>query len=163
MDTYSFPLELAKQNIKIIQNILIKSHKHSNKHVDSLEGSVQTIRQRQSTLLDMRLDGKIADEIYFQKNDDLTTQLDNIKRRQASLHQEKEKIEEKLTKMIELSLSLSEAYKAGTRELKSLLLKHILIELLVDREKQLHPKENELFSLLKNLNLPIGTPKGPEL
>lgn len=142
-------------NKKIILD-MIKNRESSNIwKIEELDKQIASLNKRKSELLDMRLDGKVSDEIYTQKLNDITNDICWLEESKNNFRNQ-EGIAELYEKMIELSGSLYEAYKAGDIHRRALILKNTMIELLVDNKKELHPQENELFLAVKNGFLSFG-------
>lgn len=100
--------------------------------------------------MNVRLDGKIDDEIYMEKLNEITNDIFALEE-SKNMYRNQEGIERLYEKMIELSKSLHQAYKVGDKYRRALILKNVMIELLVDNKKELYVAENELFSVIKCL------------
>ncbi len=88
---------LCKNDNKIVDGFLIRvkqvlQEEDNSKELKSIEKEIDQLKRRKNSLVDMRLDGKIDDETYRIKEEEITDRLDKlISKKQAYTDQETER------------------------------------------------------------------------
>lgn len=114
-----------------------------------------------SSLLDMKLDEKINEELFEKKNNEISKTITTLKTQKEKLEKVNlEKIQAIQEKMVELSGSLYTSYKSMDNLRKSHLLKNVMVELSISTKKELTIKENKLFEFIKSTETQDGGPSG---
>ncbi len=134
----------------IIWDIMTEYLKEKEGGLKDIQEMLIILEEKKSSLLDMKLDKKVNEEMYekkyreFEKNwNELIERKEKIKKVQI------EKIWEIQKKMVELSGSLYGSYKWMNPNWKSLLVKNMMVELFVSNKKELTVEENKLFKVVK--------------
>ena len=114
-----------------------------------------------SSLLDMKLDEKINEDLFEKKNNEIAKNITTLKSQKEKLEKVNlEKIQAIQEKMVELSGSLYTSYKSMDTLGKSHLLKSVMVELSISTKKELTVEDNKLFKLIKSLENLHGGPTG---
>ncbi len=132
---------------------------HETESIDNVIDNKQEIKKlekKQEDLLDMKLDKLISEELYLMKNNKLENDIKVLKEKKEE--PKNHHYEEKTRILFELAGSFYQSYFRANKEVKALIIKNLLFELLVSTKKELQIKESPLFESSKMLNLSFGTP-----
>ncbi len=141
---------------KIVIDILKRYEIQWQEIAQEIEEKITQQNQRKSELLNMRLDGKLTDNQYIEKLNELTNNIKGLEESRDVYRSKTGDFSWLYEKMIELSKHLHQTYLSSNNLQRSLILKSIMIELSIDNKKELHPQENELFNVIKNDYFPFG-------
>ncbi len=141
----------------VIRDIMKQRLYEKERMIDEVQNAIFLLEQKASSLLDMKLDGKVSDELFETKNKEIQQEIQKYKSKKEKIETVKiEKIQAIQEKMVELTGSLYRSYKSGDTSYKSLILKNMMVELFVSNKKELTLAENKLFGFLKSVNFQDG-------
>ena len=141
--------DLKVVNKEIILNILEAQRPKEFETIKEIEFKIRKLTTQKDWLLELRLGWEIEKEVFLKKNNSLVLNIQELEAKKKEL--KGNSIENKLDVMLELIGSLSVSYKLANYELKSVILKNLMLELFIDNKKELSYAENSLLNSLKLL------------
>lgn len=114
------------------------------------------MKVKKTRILDLFCDEKISDESYKQKTNEVEFDILKSEKALKDISELDNQILVDSKKMLQLLLTLSDKRKTADYVRKGIILKTIMFQLFVDNKKQLFYQENELFEIIKFLNLHYG-------
>jgi len=141
--------DLKVVNKEIILNILEAQKPKDFETIKEIEFKIRKLTTQKDWLLELRLGWEIEKEVFLKKNNSLVLNIQELEAKKKEL--KGNSIENKLDVMLELIGSLSVSYKLANYELKSVILKNLMLELFIDNKKELSYAENSLLNSLKLL------------
>lgn len=123
-----------------------------------IDFQLTNLKNKQSKLLDLRLEEAIDNDIYLLKNNQLENDIKEFLERKENV--EKDDFESKALIMFELAGSFYRSYFRSNNEWKTYIIKKLMFELSVSTKKELQIAESDLFESSKMLNISNGVPDG---
>lgn len=146
---------------KIIEDIANKHAHQQNIALEKINKDLENQNNKISSLLDLRLDREISNEIFEKKNEEISQIIQKLHAEKEEILSSKQSKFSKITQQcLELSKSLSESYNRGDKFLKIEILKNVCLELFITTKKELKIKENKLFEMIKFWFFPSGGSAG---
>jgi len=142
----------------IILNLINKEKNENYIEISDIEKQIKSLKAKQEKLLDMKLDELIDEKIYLVKYNLLENEIKDCLEEKLEL--ENNNLSTKTQILFELLQSLYWSYSTSSKEWKSYIIKKLMFELLIDKEKRLQIAENQLFKNLKILKITFGTTNG---
>ena len=134
-------------NKMIITDLMQMKEPQNVQSINSITHQISKLKERESELLNLRLDAEISNDLYKEKKNDLVKQVKRLENEKNLL--QNDKVDEKLKTMFELAESPYQRYKSKNAEQKSAFLKSYMFELSVNNKKELAYADNSMYSCLK--------------
>lgn len=142
----------------IILKLLRKDKSNNWSELSNIDIEIKNLKKKQEKLLDLRLDEKINDKIYLDRNNQFENEIKEFLDQKEFI--KNDDFEEKTQVMLELAWSLYKSYFLSNEQWKTYIIKNLMLELFVNNKKELQIAESDLFKSSKILNIFFGTPKG---
>ena len=142
----------------IILNLINNKENENYIEISDIEKQIKSLKIKQEKLLDMKLDELINEKQYLVKYNLLENEIKDCLEQKLTL--ENDNISTKTQILFELLQSLYLNYSTTSKEWKSYIIKKLMFELSIDKEKRLQIAENQLFETLKILKIAFGTTNG---
>ena len=136
-------------NKEMILEILEAQKPKDFETIKELEFKIRKLNTQKDWLLELRLEWEIDKKLFTEKSNTIVLSIQDLESRKKEL--KRNSIEDKITVMLELIESLSTSYKLANNELKSIILKNLMLELFVNSKKELSYAENSLLFTLKSV------------
>ncbi len=134
---------------EIILEILEAQKPKDFETIKEIEFKIRKLITQKDWLLELRLEWEIDKKIFTEKSNNIILTIQDLEFKKKEL--KRNSIEDKLTVMLELIESLSTSYKLANNELKTVILKNLMLELFVNSKKELSYAENSLLFTLKSV------------
>ncbi len=122
----------------------------------NIDNEIEKLKEKQDKLLDLKLDDVINQEMYKSKNNKIVNEIKTLLDRKKSI--KNYDFEKKTQIMLELAGSFYSSYFRWDYELKTEIIKKLMLELSIGNKKELQIEESPLFKSSKMLNFSFGTP-----
>lgn len=127
----------------------------------NIDFKIVELKEKQDKLLDMKLDEKISEEIFLLKNNKIVNEIKELEDAKGNI--KNHHYEEKTTMLLELAGGFYTSYFKWDKELKTNIIRNLMLELFINTKKELQIEENYLFKSSKMLDLYVGTPNKDHL
>ena len=140
----------------IVIDLLKQKELENNENLIDYDLEIKKIENKQENLLDMKLDWKINDEIFLNKNNKFENNIKQLQEDKTKI--KNDDFEEKTQVLFELAKNLYTSYNRVNNKVKTDIMRNLLFELFVDTKKELTYRETPVFKSLKTLKILYGTP-----
>jgi hypothetical protein len=122
----------------------------------NIDLQIENLKERQESLLDMKLDEKISEEIYLMKNNKIENEIKSLLDEKSNI--KNNDFEEKTTILLELAGGFYTSYFKWDKELKTNIIRNLMLELFINTKKELQIEDSPLFKSSQMLKNYVGTP-----
>ena len=136
-------------NKEMILEILEAQRPKDFETIKEIEFKIRKLTTQKDWLLELRLEWEIDKKTFTEKSNAIVLTIQDLEANKKEL--KRNSIEDKLTIMLELIESLATSYKLANNELKTVILKNLMLELFVNSKKELSYADNSLFFTLKSV------------
>ena len=149
---YSMPKEIEKEFINSLFVYFKKMNKWNKANIDKIRSKIDKLRNERKELVKKNIKWVIDDDLFKEMNLDNLLTIKNLEDILIDYWTVDQLIEREVGELFKTLTQTQELWNNWNLEQKSIILKIIEGELYFDTKKQLHIRENELFSILKSLN-----------
>lgn len=140
----------------IIIELLEQGELENADNTIDIQAEIKKLERKQESLLDMRLNEKVTEDLYLMKNNKFENDIKLLIEKKDDVKSNDYK--EKTQILFELIGDHYRSYNIVNNEVKALLIKNYLFELSINTKKELQIQESPLFKSSKMLNFFVGNP-----
>ena len=141
---------------KLVESYVEKFELNNWNELLNIDKQIETLREKQEKLLDLKLDDVIDENKYILKHNQLESEIKEYLDQKFRL--KNENFRRKTQIMLELAENLYTSYISLEKNGKIYIIKKLMLELFINNKKELQIVENPLFETLKFLKIIYGSP-----
>lgn len=158
LKTYEMDEKFKDFNRNLALKLLENNKDSELSQIKHYDNEISKLKERKTNLLDLRLEWEIDKNVYNEKCNEIVFKINELEIKKNEILNRKDV--KKINQIIELGCSLYKSYEQGDDDFKARFLKKIIIELFINKEKELSFAENSSLKLIKFLNFSFGGVNG---
>ena len=127
----------------IILDLLRQDELENGNDSINIDLEINWLKEKQEQLLDMKLESKISEEMYLMKNNKIESEIKDLQDEKDNI--KNHNYEEKTQVLLELAGSFYTSYFKWDMEVKTNIIRNLMLELFINTKKELQIEESPLF------------------